>query len=236
MAAALVGTFGATETSSTSATSGSRTTTAGNLIVGFGGSWNSADTITLAISDSKSNTITEAGEIGFRDGINASYARNVLAYNANGTRGASHTVTNTRTGGSGAVTVGGAEFSGVDAAPSVVTNTASGTSTAPSVAATAGAASLYVATFGYNAGAPTTITPGASWLTALEVDENNDQQSCACYYRVTLTGANTASATLGASSAWGAIVATFTESGGAAATIVPPSLHVLQAVKRASYY
>ena len=215
MAGALVGTFTAAEGTG-NLTTGSRTTTAGNLITGHAAHYEFSGTgASIAITDNKSNAYTEPNELEFMAGGDS--VNLATAYNANGTRGATHTLTATYTAGSGSSpgnTMVGHEWSGVEAAPTVVSATNTGTSTAPSVSATAGAASLYIGMMCYG-GTSTTIAPNGS-TQASETDENSDFQAQAVAYRVTLTGANSVAWTLGASQAWGALVSAFTESGGAA--------------------
>ncbi len=225
MAGALVGTFTAAEGTG-NLTTGSRTTTAGNLITGHAASFEAAGGGTaIAITDNKSNAFTEPNELAFgSDEINLA-----TAYNANGTRGATHTLTATYTGGTGVGdghTMVAHEWSGIDASPTVVSGTNTGTSTAPSVSATAITASFYIGMVCYG-GTSTTIAVNGS-TQASETDENSDFQAQAVAYRATLTGSNSVAWTLAASREWGAIVSAFTEAaaGGAitgtiAMTITP---------------
>jgi len=214
MAGALVGTFTAAEGAG-NLTTGSRTTTAGNLITGHAASYEFSGTGgTIVISDNKSNSYTEPNQLEINvggDGVNVA-----MAYNANGTRGTTHTVSTTFGGGSNAHTLAAHEWSGIEATPTVVSATNTGTSTAVSASATAGAASLYIGTMVYG-GVSTTIAVNGS-TQASETDENSDFQAQAVAYRVTLTGANSVAWTLAASRQWAALVSAFTEAGGGGVT------------------
>jgi hypothetical protein len=202
MAGSILGTFAAVSGSS-DVTSGARTSVAGSLITIHCAAWGgSAPVITL--SDNKSNVITTTS---LQDGTD----RIAQGYNANGTRGASHTVSAGFNNTSGCSLVG-LEWDGIEAAPTVVTNTATGSDAAPTVSATAGAASTFIATMSYG-GSTTTIAPNGS-TEAAEVDEASNNQNVAVAYKTALTGAQSVAWTLGASRGWGAVIQTFTESGG----------------------
>lgn len=216
-AATFLGSFAAIEsTVATTVTSGNRTSTAGSLVVGVGGSFDSAGTQNNVITDNKSNTFTERVELGFGT---SSESHIVLSYNIGGTRGATHTITNTKTGGSASttITVGGGEFSGVAAVPTIVSNTATGSSTTPSVAVSAASSSLFIGLTAYDTGGPSTITEntGGGWALMVEGDENNDAQDFNAQYKAGLTGSQTASWTISNTGTWGAVIVAFTEAGGA---------------------
>lgn len=211
--ASLLGTFAAAEAASSSVTSGSRTTTSGTLVTAAGGTWYGDASKTVTLSDNKSNTYTEpTSEVQF-----GSFACVGIAYNMAGTRGTSHTVTNTTNGN--AISVGGQEWDGIEASPTVVSGKTTGSGTAVSHSVTVGAASLVILAFGY-AGSSKTFAPNGS-SSAQEIDENNDTQAVGVYYKVAQTGTPSVAATLSSTDTWGAIAIAFTE---ATATPVEPKL------------
>lgn len=221
--ASLIQTFPAAENAGgVAVTTTGITTTSGSLIVGLGGSWNTGGGQNNTISDSKSNSFTEQIDLQFGP---SNGGRLTISYNTGGTRGASHTITNTKTGADTFVTVGGGEFSGVALSPTVVSNTATGVFTSPStnppsVSVTAGASSLFVGITGYDGAGGLTITEntGGGWALIVEADENNDAQAFNSQYKAGITGAQTASWTLSATVNWGAGIVAFTEG---ASNLVP---------------
>lgn len=220
MAMSLVGTFTAAEGTG-GLTTGSRTTTSGNLITAHGASYRFGGVPgAITLSDNKSNNF---GSGGSGTGAHATQ-QNIAsgsdncgvrsAYNANGTRGASHTVSGSYASTANQTLVAH-EWSGIEATPTVVSANATGTSTAASGSATAGAASGYIGTMIY-LGSSTTFAPNGA-TQAAEVDENSDQQAMGTAYRTGLTGSNSVAWTIAASRLWGVTVSAFTEaaSGGA---------------------
>lgn len=206
---ALLGTFSAAEGSGTTTTTGSRTSTAGSLVVAGAGAWRASPTA-VAITSSLAGTYTEAREVNFGAGSSACYA---LAYNIGGTRGASHTLTNTPNTGSGS-SVSGAEFDNIEATPTVtIGSTASGTSTSPSCTVTipSGNATV-VAILAYD-GSSTTMTV-SDGTEAIEADENNDQQAHSIAYKTGQSGTVTIAWTLGASQGWSCFAVAFSEPAG----------------------
>jgi hypothetical protein len=224
MAMALVGTFTAAEGTG-NLTTGSRTTTAGNMITGHAAGFEDGGSgKAIAITDNKSNAFTEPNELEFTD---AGDAVNIaMAYNLpTGTRGASHTLTATFSGGTGVGdghTFVAHEWSGIADVPTVVSATNTGTGTAVSASATAAAASGYIAMMAY-AGSSTTFAVNGS-TQASETDENSDFQAQGVAYRTGLSGANSVAWTLAASRVWGALVSTFTEIAAGGAVI--PATHM----------
>jgi hypothetical protein len=221
-AGALVGVFTAGEQSGggTTITTGSRTTSSGNLITGVSANWRNLTGQNLVISDSSANTYTEAQEIEVGSFVNL-----VISYNANGTRGASHTVTMTTGNADTGRSIGAQEWSGVDASPTVVSAQASGSSTAPSVSVSPGSASLCVGAVAYD-GSATTISQNGG-TEAQEVDENNDNQAINIAYKTSQSGSISIAWTLGASRTWGAVIACFTESGGGGGGSAPKAFTLL---------
>lgn len=206
--ASLLGTFGAAEASATSVSSGSRTSTTGSLVIGQGSTWNGSDVGALAITDDKSNAYTEHLQDTVSSGA-GSFGEFVLSSNNGGTRGLSHEVICTTN--VNIVTVGGLEFDGVEASPTVDVGTlASGTGTAASCSVTpTGGAALVVGIMAYD-GSGTTFAVNAGTL-GLEVDENNDRQANGTNYIVNATGATTTSWTIALSRAWAARSVAWTE-------------------------
>lgn len=212
MAMSLVGTFTAAEGTG-GLTTGSRTTTSGNLITAHGASYRfSGVPGAITLSDNKSNTFTHQTQQNIASGSDNCGVRS--AYNANGTRGASHTVSGSYASTANQTLVAH-EWSGIEATPTVVSANATGTSTAASGSVTAGAASGYIGTMIY-LGSSTTFAPNGA-TQAAEVDENSDQQAMGTAYRTGLTGSNSVAWTIAASRLWGVTVSAFTEaaSGGA---------------------
>lgn len=187
-------------------------TTTGNLITAGAATWRGSSPGNInSCTDNKSNTYTP-----FTAEVTVATLTKLRGYYvANATGGASHQVTMGWSTSSNA-SLGCAEWSGVEASPTVVANTATGNGTAVSVSATAGAASLYVGVCTY-ASSSTTIAVNGS-TQAWEADENSDNQAQNCAYRLSLTGANSVAWTLGATRDWGAYAAAFTESGGGGRT------------------
>jgi hypothetical protein len=216
MAMSLVGTFTAAEGTG-GLTSGSRTTTAGNLITAHGASYRfSGVPGAITLSDNKSNTYQHQTQQNVASGTDNSGVR--TAYNVpTGTRGASHTVSGAYTSTANQTLVAH-EWSGIESAPTVVSANANGSSTAPSGSANAGAASGFIGTMIY-AGASTTFAPNGATQGA-EVDENSDQQAQGTAYRTGLTGSNSVAWTLAASRVWGVTVSAFTEDGGVGGTSI----------------
>jgi hypothetical protein len=210
MAGSILGTFAAVSGAS-DVTTGSRTSVAGSLITIHCAAWHSSAPV-ITLSDNKSNTITTTSVADGSDRI-------AQGYNASGTRGATHTVSAGFDNTSGCSLVG-LEWDGIEAAPTVVTNTATGSSTAPSVSATAGGSptSTYIGTMSYG-GSATTIAPAGGASEGAEVDEGSNNQDLAVAYKVGLSGAQSVAWTLGASRGWGAVIQTFTEAGGAGGTV-----------------
>src|SRR5688572_11228637 len=185
MALSLVGTFTAAEGTG-GLTTGSRSTTAGNLITAHGASYRFGGVPgAITLSDNKSNTFTHVTQQNIVTGSDNSGVR--TAYNANGTRGASHTVSGTYTSTANQTLVAH-EWSGIEATPTVVNANANGSGTAVSVSATSAAASGFIGTMIY-VGSSTTFAVNGSTL-GVEVDENSDQQAMGTAYRTGLTGAN----------------------------------------------
>lgn len=212
MPATLLGLFAAAESSGVP-TSGSRTTVAGSLITVACGAFAVAAVSTP--SDNKSNTYTEQVDLACESGNNA---RVSLSYNIGGTRGASHTVTKADDGNNA---IGGQEWDGVAASPTVASaTTAFTTSTDPNASVAVGAASLAVLVYGYG-GASTTFedTSPATGTPGQEIDENSDQQDVCARYSVGQTGTVALHGKLAASRSWGAGIVCFTEA--AAASQVP---------------
>lgn len=213
--ASLLGIFTGGIAGAAAVTSSSRTTTAGSFITVSGAHFRDTTAPTsVAVTDSKSNSYTDV-ELGI------SKIRMTIGYNNAGTRGTTHTVTSTASGGAGVSsgsTVGGQEWDGIDAAPTVVNGNNTTTSTTPNVSVTTAAASLVVGVMAYG-GASTTIAVGGSTTQAQEVDESSTQQAQNVGYRVAQNGSSQLDWTLGASRLWGAVAIGVTESGGAAATV-----------------
>lgn len=207
--ASLLGTFAAAESANLTATSGSRTTTAGSLIVGQGSGWWDSAGFSLAITDDKSNTYTELFEVSASAG-GSSFGRGVLSYNLAGTRGTSHEVIVTLSENTGSA-IGGLEFDGVDSFDTSGTE-ADGSSTAPSCTVTPSTGTALVVGLMIYDGSGTTFAANVGTL-GLEVDENNDRQANGTLYRVAQAsgGASTTSWTLAASRTWAARSAAFTE-------------------------
>lgn len=211
MAMALVGTFTAAEGSGGTLTTGSRTTTAGNMVTGHATAYaNSTAPDPISISDNKGNTYTQITQINQNNGSDNTGLR--TGYNANGTRGTSHTVSSSN-GANLSATLVAHEWSGIEAAPTVVSNAANGTGTAVSVSVTAGAASGFIGTMAY-LGFGTTFTETGGASLGAEVDENSDFQAMGTAYKTGLTGAQSIAWTLAASRVWIATVSAFTESAG----------------------
>lgn len=205
MPASLLGEWTAAEGTG-NITLAARTSTSGTLITAHGGSWADAVVTISFPNDNQSNAYTEPiAEIDCDPGADASYGG--AAYNANGTRGASHTVTVNFSGTVNSAYA--AEWSGVEASPTVVSTSATGSSTAPSASAAVGAASLVVGHIWYN-GANTTIVGNGS-TDAENVDVDNSNQEFLVTYKVTQTGTPSIAGTLGASRVWGVIFLAFTE-------------------------
>lgn len=204
MAGSLLGTFTGADGAG-NLTTGSRTSTSGSLITAHAAAWDTPSRPTIAFSDSKSNTYTTTGlDYG------ATSDRMALGYNANGTRGATHTVTATFSAGVNGACMVALEWAGIDAAPTVVTNTATGSaSTASSVSVTAGAASTFIAMSGYSGNATTIAVSNGTEAAEQDEDATNQPENVA--YKVGLSGAQTIAWTFGAARNSGAIIAAFTE-------------------------
>jgi hypothetical protein len=212
--ASLVQTFVGGEAATAGVTSGSRTTTAGTTITVGGGHYRSSTPPTsVAVTDSKSNSYTDV-ELANTE------VRVTLGYNVAGTRGTTHTVTSTASGGSGdsASTVSGHEWDGIEVTPTIVTNTATSTGTAVAVSRAVGAASLAVGIVAYQ-GASTTMAVASGTVEAYEQDENSDFQAQNVGYKVAQTGTPQLDWTLGASRLWLSVIICFTEA--AAGGFVP---------------
>lgn len=208
MTASLLGTFTAAEGAG-NLTTGSRTSTSGTLITAHAVAWDTPSRPTITLSDNKSNSYTQT-DLAY----GASADQMAMAYNAAGTRGASHTVSATFSAGVNGCSLVACEWDGVASSPTVVTNT--GTNTAAStigVSVTAGASSLFVGMMGYS-GSATTITPTGGATEAVEVDENATFQPQNVSYKVGLSGSQSIDWNLGAGRNNGAIVMSFTESSG----------------------
>lgn len=214
MAAALLGVFGAAEGAG-APTTGSRTSTSGSLVLGHGGSNSGASDENLAITSSLAGTYTEAIQDRLQSGAVHYYL--ALSYNIGGTRGASHTLSMNDSGGN---SLGGTEWSGIAASPTVDVGTASsGSSTTPSASVTVtGGAALVVGVCGYG-GTATTIAV-SDGTEAQEIDEDQSRASQNVAYKITQTGTVTISWTLGASRDWHAFAVAFTEDGGASSSIL----------------
>lgn len=221
--ASLLGLFAAAESSTGSATSGSRTTTSGSLITNEPAAWNGATFPTFTESDDKSNTYTEHWDQNFEESATerGGYA---LASNLGGTRGASHEVTATTTGGSG-MSLGGQEWDGIAAGPVVTTGTvATGTSTDPTCSVTpSGGASLVIGQMIYN-GAPKTFTVD-NGTEAQEIDENNTRQAQGVAYKVAASGSTSISWLLSGTEFWSCRAIAFEEAAGVAAPILRDRAH-----------
>ena len=210
--ASLLGTFTGNEASSLAVTnSGSRTTTAGSLITVGGAHFREGSTPTaVAITDNKSNTYTDVEAV-------TTLCRIALGYNVAGTRGTTHTVTSTASGGTGSFpgsTLTAQEWDGIAVGPTIVTATNATSSANPLVNVTApsGATSLAVGLLAY-ADASTTIAVGSGTTEAQEQDENSDFQAQAVGYKVAVASGSSAQIdwTLGASRAWCAALVVITE-------------------------
>jgi len=211
--AALIGNF--TETDGAGAlTTGSRTSVAGSLITIHGATYDpSTSGANVVLSSNQAGTYTELQELEFSGG-GGDFINIALAYNIGGTRAAGHTCSMTDTG---VQSLSASEWSGIEAAPTVASNTGSGTSAAPTDSQAVGAASLVILMLAYG-GASTTIAVNDG-TQASETDENSDNQAQAVHYKVAQTGTPSITATLGASRPWGVIIATFTEDGGGVAAV-----------------
>ena len=141
-------------------TTGSKTSNAGSLITVSHGAFAITNAGTLAESDSKSNSYTQA----FSNSLSGdNTVKAALSYNANGTRGATHTVSGNQcgsTGGGPGHTVGGQEWGGIDTTPTVTTGTGSTTvllRTSMSVSESPPWFATYIVSL--NAGWPTATIP-----------------------------------------------------------------------------
>lgn len=208
MAASLLGVFAGADATTAAVTTGSRTTTSGSLVTGCGGHWSSTTGTAVAITSSLAGTYTELQELEFTGQLG--FPNIALAYNIGGTRGASHTITSTQTGGENFSSVTAQEWDGIQAAPTVVSATATGNSTAPSVSVAVGAASLAVGMVSYDNSPALTITPnGATQASEQDEDFTNCSQNVS--FKVGQTGTPSIAWTLSGSGRWGAIIAAFTE-------------------------
>lgn len=209
MAGALVGTFTAAEGSG-ALTTGSRTTTTGNLITihgaayAFGGAPG-----TMTLSDNKSNVYTHQTQQNQVSGSNNTGIR--TAFNQGGTRGASHTASMTDAGEN---TLTAHEWSGIAASPTTVHANSTGTSTTPSGAVTITVTSLVIGTLAYMDASTTFAVSGSTQL-GVEVDENSDFQSMGTgYLPAQAAGSPAATWTLAASREWLVNVSAFEEDAG----------------------
>jgi hypothetical protein len=213
--ASLLGTFAAAEGAG-ALTTGSRTTTNGSLITGTAGSWHGEASVDInPCTDNKSNTYTEPtnGEVYFSSS-GVSHAKLALSYNIGGTRGSSHTISHVDEGDSNSL--GAQEWDGVAASPTVVADDKTGNSQLPDGSVSVSGSSLVILIFGYDGSSTTMgVDDGTQ---AQEIDENNDNQSCAVHYKVAQAGTPSITGNLTASRTWGSVIVAFTESGGAAPT------------------
>lgn len=189
----------------------------GTILFGFGGSWDttSSPVHTNTIGGSGfGGTWTMLSDFAFDTGAALNKPSVAMAYMINGRRdSATQFITNTKNGTSASETVAGAEFEGLRrVSPIIQTITGRGSSNSPSISITPAVPSLVIAIVGYNTGGPTTITAtGATFTQLVEADETNTAQAFNVVYATGVTGAVTATWTLGASCEWGCIIVAFEE-------------------------
>lgn len=190
--------------------------TSGSLIVVCTGAWkNGPDQTVSSVDDPVNTPYTQAFATPRIDSEVIQYQY----YKANNTATTAEVITVTWSDAcAGGLTL--VEYSGIAAAPTVVTATSSGSSTTMSSgAANASVSSVFVASGGYNTGGPCTIsdTPGGSFTKVHEFDENNDSQSIAVAEQLNVSGSQTCTWTLNPTATWTAGVAAYEVDSGAAA-------------------
>lgn len=225
---ALIGNFTAAEGNGALTTS-SRTSISGSLVTIHGANWNSSAGGNVTLTSNQAGTYTELQDFEISPGA-GNFVNIGMSYNIGGTRAAGHTCSCGAT--AGANTLSASEWSGIDPTPNVGSNTGTSTGTAISDSITVGESAGIIMLITYAGSSTTIATNGGSQ--ASETDENSDFQAQAVHYKVAQTGTPSIAATLGASSLWGVIIASFEEEAGAAAVLPPRSTIVSQAVHRAA--